>query len=106
MAMTAVITLKYYYAITDLEVGTGECLHHRAHALVAQVTGAIVKLEIVRCPDTGTLQANRCDFCFDNGVTRPDHGIRSLYQFKAPRLRNSQYCVGRCCHGEINTPFL
>ena len=104
--MTTMVPLEDDDTVAHSEVRTFQRLHNRTHTLMPQEPGAIVNLAIMIRPDAGTFQANRRDFRFDNGIARFDHRIGPINQFKAARLRNSQYCVSQCTHVEITALFL
>jgi hypothetical protein len=88
VTLPAVVPLEDDYPIAHLEVGPWKDIDYGANTFVAQVRRIVVKLEIVRRPYAGSLQADGRDLVFNNRVPGFNFGVRALDQSKFPGFRN------------------
>jgi hypothetical protein len=96
VAGAAIITLKHDDAIALPETGPRVDLVDDADALVPEVLGIVVKLEVVCRPDTAAFQTDRCYLGADDGIAGEKPGIGSFHELEAPGFRYRQDNVALC----------
>jgi hypothetical protein len=75
-------------AITNLIIGTGEYFYDSSNTFMTQVSGIVMKLEIMLCSHARSLKANRSNFIFYDGISGFNLRIRSFDQLKNAGFRN------------------
>ena len=81
------VALEDHDAVSLFESGSRMDIVDDANAFMTEVVGVVMKLEIMCGPDSGSFQADRGDLGPDDGISRFEPGIRTLNEFKFPRLR-------------------